>query len=596
MTAGICTPRPLSGILMQGRRQAAGRAEGGAQEPSGRTVTMSKTSGKRALTELLRREGVDYVFGIPGATEIHFMDAIETAPEIRYILGLHEVVCAGMAEGYARASGRPGFLNLHTGPGLAAATPMLYNALAGRVPLVVTTGQNDSRLLQRDPHLSGDIVGMGRIFTKWATEIVHVEDLPVVLQRAFKLAQQPPMGPVLVSIPQNVLTQELEFDLRPTTVVHSRLRPDELALAAAVGVLAVAERPMLLVESGVARSGALDEVVRLAELTGARVYQGWMADVNFPLNHPQYLGDFDPSAASANDILKDVDVLVAVGCSVFAESFFNPKAPRLKGIRIVHIDDDPGEIGKNYSTDYGLQGDIRTTLAELNACLDSALTEAEAAGRRERVRRRAEEIAREKTTAAATLWSQWDEERDLKPISVSRLMTEIAAVSTRATVVVDDCWSSSGTLRQILDLSRPGSYFRGRKGGSIGWGLPGALGVKLGAPGAEVIAVVGDGSAAWSMQSLWTAARYQIPVTFVILNNATYGQVKVVRRIVLGDYPLAEKHEGMELDRPVMDFSLLARSLGVESERIDDPRQLKASLQRALGLGSPSVIEVMVRW
>ncbi len=163
-------------------------------------------------------------------------------------------------------------------------------------------------------------------------------------------------------------------------------------------------------------------------------------------------------------------------------------------------------------------------------------------------------------------------------------------------MIVDDCWSSSGTLRQILDLSRPGGYFRSRKGGSIGWGLPGALGVKLGAPEADVIAVVGDGSAAWSMQSLWTATRYQIPVTFVVLNNATYGQVKLVRRMVLGDYPLAEKHEGMELDRPVIDFSLLARSLGVESERIDEPEEIGAALGRATKAGKPRVVEVMVRW
>ena len=168
------------------------------------------TTGKQALVDLLRAERVEYVFGIPGATEIQFMDALEQAPDIRYILGLHEVVCAGMAEGYARATGRPGFLNLHTAPGLAAASPLLYNAQLGHVPLVVTVGQNDTRLLQRDPHLTGDIVGMGKIYAKWSTELVHADDLPVVMRRAFKMAVQPPAGPVVVSIPQNVLEQELE--------------------------------------------------------------------------------------------------------------------------------------------------------------------------------------------------------------------------------------------------------------------------------------------------------------------------------------------------------------------------------------------------
>jgi len=359
-----------------------------------------------------------------------------------------------------------------------------------------------------------------------------------------------------------------------------------------VEVLCAAQRPLLVVESGVARCDALDEVVELAELTGSRVYQGWMADVNFPVGHAQYLGDFEVSAPSAQEVLEGVDVLVAVGCSLFAESFFNPWMPALLGTKIIHIDDDPWEIGKNYPTTCGLQGDIKVTLAELNPALKAVMSPAA----RQQARRRAEEIGRQKAAALAKWQTEWDKERESKPIAVSRLMSEIASVSTSSTVIVDDCWSSSGTLRQMLDLSRPKSYFRSRKGGSIGWGLPGALGVKLGAPGAEVIAVVGDGSAAWSMQSLWTAARYQIPVTYVVTNNGTYGQVKLVRRIVLGDYPLAEKHEGMELDRPVVDFSLLAKSLGVESERVFDPSELGAALRRAVGSGAPRLLEVMVRW
>ncbi len=553
---------------------------------------MGRMTAKHALVELLRQEGVEYVFGIPGATEIHFMDALEEAPDIKYILGLQEIVCAGMAEGYARATGRPGFLNLHTAPGLAAAMPMLYNSKAGGVPLVVTVGQNHSRLLQRDPHLTGDIVGMGKIHSKWSTEIVHAEDLPLVLQRAFKMALQPPTGPVLVSIPQNVLEGDLEFDLVPRTVVYPHLRPDTAVLAEAVSLLSEAERPLLLVESGVARCEALDEVVRFAELTGARVYQNWMSDVNFPVSHPQYLGDFDITAPSSAPILEGVDVLVGVGCSIFSEGFFNPLTPSLAGVKIIHIDDDPWEIGKNLPTQCGLQGDVKAALAELNAALEATLT----VKAREAARQRAIQAAAEKAEARTALETQWAAEWDRRPISVSRLMAEVATVTTPQTVIVDDCWSSSAALRQTLDLNRPRSYFRARKGGSIGWGLPGALGVKLGMPGHEVIAVSGDGSAAWSMQSLWTAARYEIPVTFVITNNATYGQVKVVRRAVLGEYPLQEKHEGMELDRPVMDFSLLATSLGVEGERVTMPDQLGPALNRAVGSGRPRLVEVMVGW
>lgn len=551
---------------------------------------MTRIAGKHALVELLREEGVEYVFGIPGATEIQFMDALEEAPDIHYILGLHEVVCAGMAEGYARASGKPGFLNLHTAPGLAAATPLLYNAQLGRVPLVVTVGQNDTRLLQYDPHLTGDIVGIGKPHTKWSTEIVHAEDLPTVIRRAFKMAVQPPTGPVLVSIPQDVLAREFEFDGTPNTRVYARLRPDTAALGRALEILSEATRPLLLVESGVSRCDAVREVVEFAELTGCRVYQAWMSDVNFPVTHPQYLGDLDPTGPGALDILEDVDVLVGIGCSLFAQGFFNPEAPALSGKRILHIDDDPWELGKNLPTDCAIQGDIKAVLAELNLSLAASLP----GDARALAEQRRQVIASEKAALRFALQARWDSERDRMPIAISRLMTEIKSVTSPTTVIVDESWSSSQTLRQILDLSRPGSFFRSRKGGSIGWGLPGALGVKLGRPHDDVIAVVGDGSAAWSMQSLWTAARYGIPVTFVITNNATYRQVKLVRRAVLGDYPLGEKHLGMELDSPVMDFSLMARSMGIKGERITRPDGLHAALSDAVGSGEPRLLEVIV--
>ncbi len=551
---------------------------------------MTKTTGKRALVEILRGEGVEYVFGIPGATEIQFMDALEEAPEIRYILGLQEVVCAGMAEGYARASGKPGFLNLHTAPGLGAASPLLYNAQLGRVPLVVTVGQNDTRLLQYDPHLSGDIVGIGRPHTKWSTEIVHAEDIPTAIQRAFKMALQPPTGPVLVSIPQNVLEQEFVFQSGPSTTVYPRLRPDTAALACAVEILSAAEHPVLLVESGVARCDALDEVVRFAELTGSRVFQHWMSDVNFPVTHAQYLGDLDPTGPEAFDILRDTDVLIGIGCSLFTHGFFHPKAPHLSNTRIIHIDDDPWELGKNLPTDCAIQGDIKAVLLELNTALAASLSPEARQGRK----RRARDLGREKAASEASWQAGWETEQDQIPISISRLMMEIKTLMGPNTVIVDECWSSSPALRRILPLTDAKSFYRSRKGGSIGWGLPGALGVKLGLPEKEVIAVLGDGGAAWSMQGLWTAARYQIPVTFVITNNAAYRQVKLVRKVVLGDYPLDERHEGMELDSPVIDFRMLAESMGVAGQRVTRPEELGDALRDAVGSEKPRLIEVLV--
>ena len=551
---------------------------------------MTIMTGKKALVELLRGEGIEYVFGIPGATELLFLDALEQAPDIRYILGLHEVVCVGMAEGYARASGKVGFLNLHTGPGVAAALPLLYNAQLGGVPLVVTAGQNHTRLLQYDPHLSGDIVGMGKIYTKWCTEIVHAEDIPTAIQRAFKMAMQPPTGPVLVSIPQNVLEQHFDFRYKPNTIVYPRLRPDKEGLGLALEILREAKRPFILVESGVARCDALDEVVWFAELTGSRVYQAWMSDVNFPVTHPQYLGDLDPTSPQAKSVLKDTDVLIGIGCSLFGQGFFNPEPTLPPNIKMIHIDENPWEIGKNFPVECGIQGDIKAVLAELNESIENSMP----SRARQEAKERAKEIAQEKSKLNDQLRIQIENEKDRLPISISRLMTEIRDAMTPNTVIVDECWSSSGMLRQILNLTKPKTFFRSRKGGSIGWGLPAALGVKLGLPDKQVIAVSGDGSAAWSIQSLWTAARYRIPVTFVITNNATYRQVKVVRKRVLGDYPLNERHEGMELDDPVINFSMLAQSMGVKGETINRPEDLSRALKAAIDSREPRLIEVFV--
>jgi len=551
---------------------------------------MAMTAGKKALIELLRSEGVEYVFGIPGATEILFMDALEEATDIQYILALHEVVCAGMAEGYARASGKVGFLNLHTGPGVAAALPMLYNAQLGGVPLVVTAGQNHTRLLQYDPHLSGDIVGTGKIYTKWSTEIFHAEDIPNTIQRAFKMALQPPTGPVLVSIPQNVLEQHFDFRYKPNTIVYPRLRPDRAGLGLALEILQEARRPVILVESGIARCEALDEVVQFAELTGSRVYQAWMSDVNFPVAHPQYLGDLDPTSPQAKGVLKDMDVLIGIGCPLFGQAFFNPEATLPPNIKVIHIDENPWEIGKNFPVDCGIQGDIKAVLAELNGSIENRIPSRV----REEAKERAKEIAQEKSRLNDQLKIQIENEKDRVPISISRLMTEIRDSMTPDTVIVDECWSASGMLRQILNLTKHKTFFRSRKGGSIGWGLPAALGVKLGLPDKQVVVVSGDGSAAWSIQSLWTAARYRIPVTFVITNNATYRQVKIVRKRVLGDYPLDEKHEGMELDNPVMNFSMLAQSMGVKGEAVKRPEELSRTLKAAIGSREPRLVEVFV--
>ena len=550
--------------------------------------TMTMMTGREALMRLFGHEGVEYVFGIPGATEVLFMDALEDHPEIRFILGLHEVVAVGMAEGYARTSGKVGVVNLHTDSGLGAAMPMLLNACMNRAPLLITAGQQDTRLLMQEPALGGDLVKMAGPHTKWSTEVLHAADIPLAIQRAFRVATHPPFGPVFVSLPQNVLDQEFDFNYVPRGPSFTRVRPDPQAIQKAIGLLMTARSPAIIVQSGVAQSDAQAEAVALAELIGAPVYDPWMPDVNFPVFHPHYLGDLNLASPQGREILKSVDVLVAIGIPLFSQPLYFPEPFLSAQTQLIQIDNDPWEIGKNFPVAAGIEGDIKASLAELNDTLSKNMS----ARAREAAKARGREIAKEKQRITESFLEKARNERDHVPVAVSRLMQELRDVLPPGARVVDDCWSSSSTLRRSIDFKEPKSFQR-TSGGSIGWGMPGALGVKLASPDRPVVAVVGDGSAMWSIQSLWTAARYQIPVTYVVCANASYCQVKVMKTFMMGERAKG-RYLGMDLDNPRIDFASMAQAMGVHGQKVEEPGQLREALRSAFESGKPALVEVIV--
>ncbi len=551
---------------------------------------MAIVTGREALMEILHNEGVEYVFGIPGATEVLFMDALEKQQKIRYILCLHEVIAVGAAEGYARTSGKVGFVNLHTGCGVASSMGLLFNAHRGGVPLVVTSGQVDSHLLLRDPHLSGQLVKMAGPLTKWGAEVLYAADIPVVIQRAFKMAKQSPAGPVFVSLPQDILDQSLDFEYTPGTPLLTRVRADAEAINRAAELLLKTRNPAILVENGVAKNDALDEVVRLADLIGARVYQQWMSDVNFPNQHPLYMGEIGTSEPSARQVLEPFDVLMVIGCQLFGQDKYVPEPLIAKHTRVIQIDDNPWEIAKNFPVNVGIQGNIKAAVAELTDLLEKTMSNKA----RDAARARVSEITRETGEKKAALLKQAEAEKSDISISTAHLMLELRDALEPGTLLVDDSWSASAILRRGLNLNEPRSFQRSRGGGSIGWGMPGAVGVQLAAPERPVVAVCGDGSAVWSIQSLWTAAHYGLPVTYIIIRNASYQMVKYFWKHLLGGN-LSDRHLGLELDEPVIDFCKLAEAMGVHGERVERPAELRQTLRAALGSGKPSLVEVCIK-
>ena len=550
---------------------------------------MPRMSGKRALLEQLVADGVRYVFGNPGTTEQAFMDLLQDYPQLEFILCLHEAVAVGMADAFARATRKPAFVEIHVAPGIGNAGGMLFNAKSGRSPLVVYAGQGPSRAMFQEPHLSGDLVAMANPVTKWAYEVHHAADLPQAVRRAFKVADEAPQGPVLLAVPTDVLDEEADVAIQPTAYTRWRAHPDPAAIDEAADLLAGSRRPVLVVGDGVALSEGHEEVGRLAELLGAPIYQGYPSEVNVPADHPLYAGTLPFTSAAAPDVVDRLmsqhDVLLGVGTSLFRYIFPRPGGAAPTGTRVIHVDTDGWEIGKNLPGVLGIKADCRAALVALLERLESRRP----SGAAERVDAITSEQRRVREEALARDRRGWDD----APISVPRLMGELAAVLPAEAAIFEEAVTAGPALMRYV-RPRAGRYFRGR-GGGLGPGMPGAVALKLAMPERPVVGVVADGAAMFTVSALWTAAHHRIPVTWVICNNASYRILKENVMDYLGAAHRDRKFVAMDLTDPLIRYDRLAESMGVHGRRVECPADLRPALEEALGLGAPALVDVVLQ-
>ena len=553
---------------------------------------MPRMTGKRALVEMLVAEGVEYVFGNPGTSETPFMDALQDYPQLKFMLSLQENSAVAMADGYARASHKPAFVNLHIAGGLAGGISMLYDSFKGGTPLVLTAGNSDTRQSLADPVLSGDLVEMTRQYTKWGAEIRHASEIPVAVRRAFREATTPPTGPVFLSFPWDSLDDEADVDIVPSSVGYHRIRPDVDAVSRAAGILGGGESPVMVVGDRVAQSGAVAEAVQVAELLGARVYAAAFTEVNFPTGHPQFRGVLNLNSPSSAKKLAGADALLAVGTNVFSSFLYVPEPYLNPRTRLVHLDSASREVEKVYPTEVGIISDPRAGLADLA----DALAQGMSGSAQEAARTRAVHIAGEKAAAREAHRARVRERWDSNPMSVERMMAELAASLPPDAIVGDEAITSRGAMLGAMDFDEPGSLYS-EQGGALGWGMPGPLGLKLANPDRPVVAVVGDGSSMYTIQALWTAARYDIPVTWVICNNRTYRILKVNMEIylrdMLKDADRRSQYLGMDFPLP-LDVAGVARGFGVHGRTVEDPAELRPALEEAFALGKPAVVDVVI--
>ena len=549
---------------------------------------MPVMTGKRAFLELLKQEGVEMLFGNPGTTELPLMDALATENELRYVLALQEAAVVAMADGYAQASGKLTGVNLHVAPGLGNGMGMLYDAQKAGAPILITAGQHDQGFNVTEPILWADLPTLARPLVKWSTEVHRLADLPRIVHRAAKTALAPPTGPVFLSLPADILNAEADIELSAPTRIAPRLRGDLEAVEAAAALLAQAERPLLIAGDAVAQSRAHAELIELAELLGAPVYAEGIANTaSFPSSHPLFKGAMVRLAPWVRKALEEHDVLFSVGGDLYTLSLPSLVEPVPKDLAIIHLDIDPWELGKNDPADVAILGDPKATLPEITAAVRERMT----SGARMRARERFDAAAKAIAAAREELKTKARAAFGRTPVEAAALLAAIGEMLPRDAVVIDEAISSSRGMRELIRSDDEQSFF-GLRGGGIGWGLPAAIGVKLALPDRPVLALIGDGSAMYTCQALWTAAHERIGAIFVILNNSSYRILKQRVHALRGHAAQTDVYVGMELTNPAIDFVALARALGIAAERTSTVADTIDLLRKALADGAPMLIDV----
>ena len=542
--------------------------------------------GRQVLMQTLVNHGVERIFGNPGTTESPLLDSLLDYPSLQYVVHLHEGVAVGAANFYAQASGKAAFVNLHVAPGLGNAIGMIYGALKNNSPMVVTAGQQDTRARLRDPVLGHDLVAIAAPVTKWSVQVETADELGPILQRAFKIANDAPAGPVFVALPINVMEQETAIPPGKPATLYPATQPSPPALAALADHLRAAKSPAIVAGDDVARSGAGAMLVNLAEKLGAAVwFEGLRGRNSFPTDHPAYRGTLAFDAPGVAKQFADNDLVLLIGGPFFEEVWYAPGSPFPPGCKVLQIEAAPSRLAYNFAVDVGVLADVGETLG----ALDEELARVEGAEKRNaalQAQKEADEAAQKARVEKA--WSR-------SPTSMARWMAEIKAGAPKDVVVVDETITANLDLFKTFTFNGPDDYFSGR-GGGIGQGVAGAIGVAVAQTKRPILCVSGDGSSMYSIQALWTAAHHDLPIVFVILANREYRVLKHnidayrARFDVKSNKPYAH----MDLTGPVLGFVDIAKGMGIAGTHIAKADDIQKAVAAAFASGKPHLIEIEI--
>jgi benzoylformate decarboxylase len=526
------------------------------------TVTLEalpQTASVREVTmNLLRDLGMTTMFGNPGSTELRFLK--DWPEDFTYVMGLHESCSVAMADAFAQITGSAAFVSLHSAGGLGNAMGSIYTAYRNCAPLVIMAGQQTRAMLGMDPFLfAQDAASMPKPYVKWSVEPGRAQDVPAAIARAYYVAMQRPFGPTFVSVPED--DWDVPVPQLAVRKIYADFVADPAALAAVAAAFDVSRAPAIVVGSGVDRDGAAALAVQLAERTGAHVYSSALAGrCSFPESHPQFAGALPRIRTGVVEKLRVHDLVVVLGAPVF-NYHIHAEGPFLEPeTTLFALTDDPNAAA------WAVTG--TAVITSLQPALAALLP---------RVQQRA--AAPLAASHARTLVPPSD------PITIEYILQSLGATLPPDAIVAEEAPSTHTVLHDYLPM-RPGGYFAAASG-SLGYGLPAAVGVALAAPGKRVVAIVGDGSSYYGIQGLWTAVEHNLPITFVIVNNGGYGAMKSFSK-------LFNSKRSPSFDIGHVDFVALARGFGMDARRVERAADLVPALEASHRSPGPILVDVVV--
>ena len=514
---------------------------------------------KQATFDLLRAFGIRCVFGNPGSTELPFLS--DWPDDIDYVLGLQEASVVGMADGYAQATRNAGFVNLHSAAGVGNALGNIYTAYRNQTPLVITAGQQARSILPLQAFLSAERASeFPRPYVKYSIEPARPEDVPGAIARAYYTAMQPPYGPTFVSVPIDDWTQPAQ-PVVPRKVSRE-LVPERAALDELVAALAAAKHPALVVGPGVDRAACVELMVDVAEKAKASVWVSpFSARCSFPERHPQFAGFLHASPAQLSEALKPYDLVVVIGAPVFT-FHVEGHAAIFDGSAVIYQITDDAEAASVSAVGTSIIATMRPALTMLRDLLPES-RRAAPKGR----------VLPEPPHAS-------------DPIPVEYLLHSLSSAMPPDAALVEEAPSHRPAMQKFMPMRGQDSFYTMASGG-LGWSLPAAVGVALGRPERRTVCLIGDGSAMYSIQALWTAAQRKLPITVVVINNSGYGAMRSFSQVM-------QVRNVPGLDLPGLDFVKLAEGMGCDAVRVTTASELPSALKRGLAHDGTSLVEVMV--